>query len=204
MGQRKNERAFSLIESAIVLGIVGLVIGGIWIAAAEVSKKYKINETINGIFTIVHNIQNLLTISDAQQIGHNVDITSIILSSSAIPKDWVGSNNIINPFGGKSYIYNFSDIYGNRFDVRLYDIPQQACIWIVFRVASIGASAGSQGDGSFERPALSHISVDRTGADLTTGGWYTTTFPVSMADATTACALTSNWIAITFGYSRIN
>jgi len=35
---RPRRNAFSLIEAAIVLGIVGLVIGGIWVAAAAVSQ----------------------------------------------------------------------------------------------------------------------------------------------------------------------
>jgi len=38
-----RQSGFNLIEAAIVLGVVGLVIGGIWIAAASVSMKMNTN-----------------------------------------------------------------------------------------------------------------------------------------------------------------
>lgn len=37
---RRGQKGFSLIEAAVVLGIVGLVIGGIWVAATAVRAKY--------------------------------------------------------------------------------------------------------------------------------------------------------------------
>jgi type II secretory pathway pseudopilin PulG len=37
------KKAFSLIEAAIVLGIIGLVIGGIWIAAASVQENNRVS-----------------------------------------------------------------------------------------------------------------------------------------------------------------
>lgn len=37
---------FSLIEAAIVLGVVGLVIGGIWVAATAVQQKMALNQTV--------------------------------------------------------------------------------------------------------------------------------------------------------------
>lgn len=37
----RQNRGFNLVEAAIVLGVVGLVIGGIWIAASSVSRENK-------------------------------------------------------------------------------------------------------------------------------------------------------------------
>jgi len=37
---RHRKRGFNLVEAAIVLGIVGLVIGGIWVAASSVNEKH--------------------------------------------------------------------------------------------------------------------------------------------------------------------
>jgi hypothetical protein len=36
--RRRSQRGFNLIEAAIVLGVIGLVIGGIWVAAASVQR----------------------------------------------------------------------------------------------------------------------------------------------------------------------
>lgn len=44
-----RRRGFSLIESAIVLAIVGLVIGGVWVAAASVSSNNKINKLMAAV-----------------------------------------------------------------------------------------------------------------------------------------------------------
>lgn len=40
---KDKKYAFSLIEAAIVLGVVGLVIGGIWVAAAAVQETMRVN-----------------------------------------------------------------------------------------------------------------------------------------------------------------
>lgn len=41
-------KGFSLVEAAIVLGVVGLVIGGIWVAAAKVNDSIKWRQTEEG------------------------------------------------------------------------------------------------------------------------------------------------------------
>ena len=51
-----RKRGFNLIEAAIVLGIVGLVIGGIWVAAAKISQKQRVSQTLEGIFSIAEQL----------------------------------------------------------------------------------------------------------------------------------------------------
>lgn len=46
---KRSRRGFNLIEAAIVLGVVGLVIGGIWIAASSVRQRMAINDIEVGI-----------------------------------------------------------------------------------------------------------------------------------------------------------
>ena len=55
----KNQRGFSLIEAAIVLGVVGLVIGGIWWGALRVRQIHRVNQMANGIMTIYCNTQRI-------------------------------------------------------------------------------------------------------------------------------------------------
>jgi|GEM_PF-3211400 len=42
--ERGNRRGFNLIESAIVLGVIGLVVAGIWVAAAGLARNREITE----------------------------------------------------------------------------------------------------------------------------------------------------------------
>ena len=60
MPLRPTRKAFSLIEAAIVLGIVGLVIGGIWIAAAELNFRHRQHVFNNGLLHIYTQAQNLI------------------------------------------------------------------------------------------------------------------------------------------------
>ena len=50
----RRQRGFNLVEAAIVLGVVGLVIGGIWTAAAAVNRNMKLNDLTQAI-SIMHN-----------------------------------------------------------------------------------------------------------------------------------------------------
>lgn len=57
--QFRNQKGFTLIEIAIVLTIVGLVIGGIWLAASTVLNNNKKTETARQVVQIVQNVKNL-------------------------------------------------------------------------------------------------------------------------------------------------
>lgn len=54
-----KRRGFNLVEAAIVLGVVGLVIGGIWVAAAAVQENNKRQTFIAALLTTSTNLQNL-------------------------------------------------------------------------------------------------------------------------------------------------
>ena len=54
----KNQRGFTLIEIAIVLTIVGLVIGGIWLAASTVTTNNKSRQAQEQAVQIIQSIKN--------------------------------------------------------------------------------------------------------------------------------------------------
>lgn len=54
-----RSRGFNLVEAAIVLGVIGLVIGGIWTAAASVSFNNNINRTLEMTGFIISNVRTL-------------------------------------------------------------------------------------------------------------------------------------------------
>ena len=51
----KKRRGFNLIEAAIVLAVVGLVVAGVWVAAAAISEKREINNVKD--FILVYSTQ---------------------------------------------------------------------------------------------------------------------------------------------------
>jgi len=54
-----QRRGFNLVEAAIVLGVVGLVIGGIWTAASSVAHNQKVNESKLLIGQVYDNLRRL-------------------------------------------------------------------------------------------------------------------------------------------------
>lgn len=57
---RRNRRGFNLIEAAIVLGVVGLIIGGIWVAASAVRGKMEANNSVEFLMRLAMHIQKVL------------------------------------------------------------------------------------------------------------------------------------------------
>lgn len=57
MTEHRKTRGMSLIETAIVLGVVGLVIGGIWVAASAVSAQMAVNKFSERLARIATDIQ---------------------------------------------------------------------------------------------------------------------------------------------------
>jgi len=86
--------AFSLIEAAIVLGIIGLVIGGIWMAAANANERLRQSTAKKDVLTIVHNIRGLY-----QQESEDGNIDAIAIAAKAVPNNWVNGSNLSDPWG---------------------------------------------------------------------------------------------------------
>lgn len=59
--RRRNHtrKGFNLIESAIVLGVVGLIIGGIWVAASAVMLKHRAQQTVDGFVFVAEKMKEV-------------------------------------------------------------------------------------------------------------------------------------------------
>lgn len=54
-----KKHGFSLIRSAIVLGIIGLVLGSIWVGAATLRENMLINKTVQGTGIIANHVRQM-------------------------------------------------------------------------------------------------------------------------------------------------
>ncbi len=193
--EQSKRRGFSLVESAIVLGVVGLVLGGIWLVSAKFYEDYKVNKTVEGILEIVRNTQKTVSFLDAGIIGGSQNITTSLIKAGVFPNDWVSGNVVTNLFGGNTLIMN----HASDFSVRLYNVPPSACVKLTVRISSIGAMMGSRGNGSYARDSLGFISSSGTGSTL-----YLSDFPVSLATAKPFCGNQSASMEFGYSYTRIN
>ena len=186
MTRQNHKRGFNLIEAAIVLAVVGGVIGGIWVSAANMYESYKVNKTAADIAIIVKNIQGLISNMDAETLGNGNIPTSSLISAGVFPEDWINGNSIKSPFGTSVSFMNDTSPLPAKFYISLQGAARSSCIKLVVKVSSFGATS------------LKIIKVN--GA-----AWGTTIFPVPMEQAETACtSATNNSIHFYFPYTRIN
>lgn len=99
----RKKRGFNLIEAAIVLGVVGLVIGGVWVAAAEVMDQMRQRQLVRGLDYYIRYVSENYPLSMASAIG-NKDIDSILGASIPLPDGWKNVSGPIDPYGHALYI----------------------------------------------------------------------------------------------------
>jgi len=132
-------KAFSLIEAAIVLGVIGLVIGGIWAAAASFSLSYKINQTYAGLLIAVQEYRKTYSSTSADQLlatqGHYyVDM----LAFTNVPNYTEGGGYWRNPFGHTMDVQISHNAYydADQIGIAFYDVTYDDCMKLLSRLKS--------------------------------------------------------------------
>lgn len=170
----KARRGFNLIEAAIVLGVVGLVIGGIWVAAAAVQSNMKKSDASRGLIQIVQNVRNLYY---GQSPTATADITANLVSANAIPGNFINGTGALNPWNGAVTV-SIAGASFDQIDVAYVGVPKDGCIELTSRNTNISTGVG-----------LTQIVLDATtgGTDATI-----TTFPYLPTTASTQCGATNS------------
>lgn len=177
----KAKRGFNLIEAAIVLGVVGLVIGGIWVAAAAVQQNLRNSDASKALIQIIQNTRNLYY---GQAPTATATITTDLIAANAIPTDFVtNSTTTRNPWNGTVAVRIAGASY-DKIEIDYTAVPKDSCIQLTSRNTNITSGIG-----------LTQMVIDAT-----TGGTDTTvtSFPYLPTAASTNCG-TTNTITWQFG-----
>ncbi|MFA6280848.1 MAG: type 4 pilus major pilin [Bdellovibrionales bacterium] len=170
----RSMRGFTLTEAAIVLGIVGLILGAIWVAAAAVYTNLRTSTTSNQLLQMVQSVRSLHATQNTVDAGLTGMATGSlqIAKAGGIPKDML--DNPTNPtkvrsvWGGDVEIaHATTDVTDDSFIITYKAIPPQACADLLTR------NTGSGRDGG----------LSAAGAALPT----ITAFPISVTLAVTTC-----------------
>ncbi|WP_301100321.1 type 4 pilus major pilin [Propionivibrio sp.] len=179
----RQTRGFTLTEAAIVLGIVGLILGAIWVAAASVYANLRVKQTSEQILTIAQAVRALHATSTTIPAGINaLDVAR----AGGIPKDML--DDALNPttvtdvWGGAVNILRGTQVVaGDSFGISFARVPQQPCVDLAVRNSGAGRDAGLLGIAN----ALA----------------YATAFPMDVTTAVGVCPITAvagNTIVFTF------
>ncbi len=119
-----------------MLGVVGLVIGGIWIAASAVSANYKLAEMTKGIGFANERLRQL-----APTLG-SAPVTLIDwptrtgpgISMGILPNDWISSGVVVPPF---SEIQQFGITYNGNggFQYIIGNVSAENCKYLLPKLA---------------------------------------------------------------------
>jgi len=157
--RRSNEnRGFTLTESAIVLGIIGLVLSAVWIASARVIQGNKVTTATQEATTIALGLKALYGPRghiDAYTTGA-VEITSSLISFGLIPTN-MPTQSVTDPNQGTavrpihpwgSYMSSYA-MSPTTFRLSFYNLPTAACVGLESALASQTGSTAPIGVGSW-------------------------------------------------------
>jgi major structural subunit of bundle-forming pilus len=179
--RKTSRRGFNLIEAAIVLGVIGLVIGGIWVAAAAVQANLRKSDASKGLIQIIQNTRNLYY-GQSPTGTTDVTVTTELINARAIPGDFISGTTARNPFNGAVTVV--IDPANAEIDVSYAAVPRDACIDLTSKNTNISSGMG-----------LTRLIIDATGGGTDT---TITTFPYLPTAAATNCG-DSNLVTWSFG-----
>jgi hypothetical protein len=137
-------RGFNLIEAAIVLGVIGLVIGGIWVAAAAVTENQKINRVAEAILYASRQGRALLTLTAIQSIssGGETGAANLAIQAKLFPDDMIVGGALIDPWGNP-FLFNlcgggaFCSSGGERMLIHMTNLTTSRCMGIISKLAPV-------------------------------------------------------------------
>jgi len=104
---QRDQRGFSLIEVAIVLGVIGVVLGGIWIAAGALRNRTRTQETVTVMNQAIESLYQQLTPAQVSQIAgsssflHSFLTPAVMVKMGIFPQNWYDAacGDLRSPFG---------------------------------------------------------------------------------------------------------
>lgn len=127
---RPKRNGFSLVEAAVVLGVVGLVIGGIWVATTDVRRALKYKELTSDMALIISRLREKLSVQDMSNLGNGYNLTSFAITEQILPQSWItASGGVLMPLGTGYGFGIFSLV--SQFDFSIYNIDSESCIRFV-------------------------------------------------------------------------
>jgi prepilin-type N-terminal cleavage/methylation domain-containing protein len=201
---RASKRGFTLTEIAIVLGIIGVILGAIWVAAAAVYNNMRISAANRELLQITQAMRALYATSAT--IDPNADMPlgtapaagaeSTYLRAGVFPADALNTGlastatQAINPWNGNISINSAGQPPNNTandsFEVTFDGLPSNACISMLTASSGQGRDPGMWAAGG--------------GAGGGSGAQHTT-LPLGAAQAQNDCDQNGNPTAASFWFA---
>lgn len=136
---------FNLIEASLVLGIVGLVVGGVFAAWSAVDAQNKIRRGTEQATVIVQQVRALYGTRAALDSATGAAFTNALMDAEVLPKAWLNdSNQLKNPWGGNVLITpdQFTSGVNDGMNISFNNIPKTACFNFANNILSAARTQG--------------------------------------------------------------
>jgi prepilin-type N-terminal cleavage/methylation domain-containing protein len=122
-------RGFTLTELAIVLGVIGVILSAIWVAASAVYANKNTARAVEQVLQIVNGFRAMYGAHQVDSGPWQTNITSMAISNGIMPSDMIQSGNTFNGIGpwGGSTVQVLSGSQWNVIAVQYSGLSQQAC-----------------------------------------------------------------------------
>ena len=166
----KTRMGFNLIEAAIVLAVVGGVIGGIWYSASAVTEKSRQKTTLEMLTLCVNKMRMALKQVPAHSYIDGDSFNNLAVSIGAIPESRKTA------YGPISIAYE--DNFGGRdFVLILNYLTQSACIAVVSFFSNNATTYGLTRV-IFYNPQVNYTTFPIITSSITSGCSYTGAFTI--------------------------
>jgi hypothetical protein len=165
-----SRAGFNLIEAAIVLGIVGLIVGGIWAAAGSAYENMRLQNASKSLLSLVQGVRGAF----ANNPTGTVDVdTDTLASMGVIPTDMLsqtgGNVTIIHQWSGNVTTADATATAGvPAFSLTYANVKTDSCNNMATRVANTARGSGLLLVTTGAGPYLNLIG--NSGATPATGG----------------------------------
>jgi PilS N terminal len=139
-----RESGFNLIEAAIVLGIDGLIVGGIWAAAGAAYENMRQQNASKQLLSLVQGLRGFYAESPVDRIDAN--ITNLI-GLGVLPSDMLvetgGAKTLRHPWGGAVTLTDTTTAYGiASFKVTFEAMKSDVCRNFLTRASNLARGSG--------------------------------------------------------------
>ena len=196
------KRGFNLVEVAFVLGVVALVVGGIWAGYNSVSEARKTTKTVTNILSMVENTRALIGHSifttDNQTI--NLNLSMLVNSKIAPPDIPQAGGRLQHEWGGTIKVDMTNGPAGatmcnnvGRVRIFLNDLPEASCRTLIARFTALAGKNSNN---------LCTTYISNTADTVSTSLWSANSDSFPVLPTTPYCSAGAPALILTFPLTR--
>jgi len=166
-----QKKGFTLTEIAIVLGIMGLVLGAIWVAAAGVYNNQRINQANTAVMQVLQGVRTLYG-QQASIPGGAADLSQNMVNAGVIPTNLIRPGAVAQPFMLTPWgqpMYVGTNANGDAITIVLTGMTTALCVGVVSQIF------GPSHDRTLDNSSVTLAAAPANGAGVALTGVFTAT-----------------------------